>query len=113
MTWRRQTQAEADAEALAEYRERVRADMETGRLLREMLEQDDLRRANAFAESRPILADMTSAQLLDVLHQHYRRETNPLPCDHQDVFPALLDELERRRNATAHEQIRLRQLDRK
>lgn len=109
MTWRRLTRAEARAEALADYREQV----ETGRLLRDLLAQADADRAAALEETRPLLRDMSSEQLLDVLHASFRRDENPLPCDDHDVLQALLDEVDRRRSATAHERIRLRELDRR
>jgi hypothetical protein len=113
MTWRRLTRAEAQREALADYRERVRDEIESGRLLRELLAQDDARRAAALDATRPVLREMTSAQLLDMLHGYYRRSEFPLPCDERDLFETLLDEIERRRSATAHERIRLRELDRR
>jgi hypothetical protein len=113
MIWRRQTTAEARAEALADFRERLRAELETDCLLRDLIAQEDARRAAALEETRPMLREMSSAQLLDVLHASCRREENPLPCDERDIFPALLDELDRRRAASAHERIRLRELDRK
>lgn len=111
MTWRRLTRAEARAEALADFRERV----EAGRLLRDLLAEDDIRRAAALDETRPLLRDMTSAQLLDTLHACHRRDEHMLPCDQLDLLQAILDELDRRRGATAHERLRLRlrELDRR
>ncbi|HMQ92492.1 MAG TPA: hypothetical protein PKA33_16015 [Amaricoccus sp.] len=112
MTWRRQTRAEARAEALAEYRDQVRTSIEHGLLLQALLEEEDKRRAAALDATGPILAGMSSAEILDVLHAVFGDGANPLPCDDQDVLSAVLLELERRRNATAHEKIRLRALDR-
>lgn len=113
MTWRRLTRAEARAEALVQFRDQVRTSIECDRLLRALLEEDDARRAAALDATRPILADMTSAQILDALHQAFGDGANPLPCDDADVLAAVLLELERRRGATGHEQIRLRELDRR
>lgn len=112
MTWRRQTRAEARAEALVQFRDQVRTSIECGQLLQGLIEEEDRRRAKALDEAQVVLRDMRSAQILDAIHQAYGDAANPLPCDDADVLAAVLLELERRRNATAHERIRLRERDR-
>lgn len=112
MTWRRLTRAQARAEALVQFRDQVRTSIECDRLLRALLEEEDQRRAAALDAAQAVLRDMRSAQILDAIHQALGDGGSPLPCDDADVLSAVLLELERRRHATAHERIRLRNLDR-
>lgn len=113
MTWRRLTRAEADAEARAEFRQKCLADRAFTEEMRRLWDEDEARREAALAETRPMLKEMTSAQLLDVLHAGTIERSQPLPCDDADVFGAVFGEVERRRAATGHERIRLRDLDRR
>lgn len=113
MSWRRLTRAEADAEARAEFRAKCAADRAFAEEMRRLWDEDEARREAALAETRPLLMQMTSAQLLDALHAGTIERSQPLPCDDADVFGAVFGEVERRRAATGHEQIRLRELDRR
>lgn len=112
MTWRRLTMREARAEALSEYRSQVYDSIETQAVLRELLIEEETKREAALAACRPILANMTSAQILDALHEALGNGQSVLPCHSHDVLSAVLDELERRKGATGHERLRLRNLDR-
>jgi hypothetical protein len=113
MTWRRQTRAEADAEARAEWYRGCLEQAENGRLLAEFIEAQEDDRIARLEASRPALHNLTSAQLLDVIHDGFGDGMPVLPCDQHDVITAVLDELRRRRLATAHERLRLRDLDRR
>lgn len=112
MTWRRLTRAEHRAEALAEYRNWLRDETESRELLRQLLEEDDARREAGLAVTKPMLAGMSSAQILEALHAALSDGSSTLPCHQHDVLSAVLEELDRRRDASAHERMRLRDLDR-
>lgn len=113
MSWRRLTRAEADAEARAEYWAQCVANRELCERLQRLFEEDRARSDAALAATRPLLAEMSSAELLDAIHAGLVECSQPLPCDDTDVLAAVLIEVERRRAATGHERIRLRELDRK
>lgn len=111
MTWRRLTRAQARAEALIEYRERVRSGIELDRELQRLMDEDDADRAARRDNSLPMLKNLTSAEILDVIYSNYRDGNCPLPCDELDVLSVVLDELTRRRKATATERMRLRRIE--
>lgn len=113
MTWRRLTRAEADAEARAAWLQQRLDEQETQRILLELIAEQEADQAARLEASRPMLHGRTSAQLLDVLYDGYWSGLPILPCDRIDVIQAVIDEIGRRREATAHERIRLRALDRK
>lgn len=107
MTWRRLTRAQARAEALAEYREWV----QDGIKFRRLIEEDDEAREARRAASLPMLMDLTPAEILEIIYANYRDGGCPLPCDELDVLSVVLDELTRRRQATATERMRLRKIE--
>lgn len=111
MTWRRLTRAQARAEALADYRERVRAGIELDRELQRLMDEDDADRDARRDASLPMLKNMTSAQILNVIYSNYCTGGCPLPCDELDVLSVVLDELTRRRKASATERMRLRRIE--
>jgi len=105
--------AEADAEARAAWiAERMLEHAQQQQILDLFLEQEADRVARVDA-SRPMLRGMSSAEILDLLHDAYEHGSTELPCDQIDVIHVVLDEVGRRREATGHERIRLRELDRK
>lgn len=112
MTWRRQTRAEADAEALAEWYRGCLEQAESARVLEEFINAAEADRVARLDASRPALQNLTSAQILDVLLDGYELGLPVLPCDQHDVVQAVVDEVARRRAATAHERMRLRARDR-
>lgn len=112
MTWRRLTRAQADAEARAAWLEGCRIEREHRMLLLNLFAEEEADREARLEASRPMLHGMTSADLLDILHDCYEHGTTALPCDKMDVLTVVVDEVGRRRAATGHERIRLRQLDR-
>lgn len=113
MTFRRLTRAEADAEARAAWLQQRLDEQENNRLLLQFLAEQEADREARVDVSRPLLHQMNSAQLLDLLYDAYELGTTPLACDLGDVLHVVLDELRRRHQATAHERIRFRELDRK
>lgn len=113
MTWRRLTRAEADAEARAAWLQDRLVVQEHQRQLLQFLTEQEADREARVEVSRPLLHGLNSAQLLDLFHDAYELGTTPLACDLGDVLHVVLDEIRRRRQATAHERIRFRELDRK
>lgn len=112
MTWRRLTRAEADAEARAEWYRGCLEHAESARVLEEFIAAAEADRVARLEASRPALHGLTSAQLLDVLHDGYAEGLPVLPCDQHDVVQAVVDEVARRRAATGHERMRIRARDR-
>lgn len=112
MKWRRQTRAEADAEARAAWFRGCLEHAERSRTLAEFIDAAEADRVARLEASRPGLHGLTSAQLLDVLHDGYAAGLPVLPCDQHDVVQAVVDEVARRRAATGHERIRIRARDR-
>lgn len=113
MTWRRQTRDEADAEARAAWFQDCLEQREHNRLLLEFIESSEADRVARLEASRPALHGLTSAELLDVLHDGFELGLPVLPCDRTDVIEAVVDEVARRRAATGHERMALRARDRR